>query len=77
MGMSTSDFQDEVKKKRLGAMGLSKEQVEGLIADRITARDNKDWARADAIRDELDALNVAVMDRADGCDWRVKLNAPE
>jgi cysteinyl-tRNA synthetase len=77
MGMSTMDFQDEVKKKRLGAMGLSKEQVEGLIANRITARDNKDWSKADAIRDELDALNVAVMDRADGCDWRVKLNAPE
>ena len=55
------------------ALGLSKEQVEGLIADRIAAREAKDWSKADAIRDELEELNVAVMDRVDGCEWRVRL----
>ena len=73
MGMSSADFQEEVKAKRMTAMGLSKSQVEGLIADRMAARESKDWAKADAIRDELEALNVAVMDRVDGCDWRVRL----
>ena len=73
MGMSTADFQEDVKNKRLTAMGLSKEQVEGLIADRIAARESKDWGKADAIRDELEKLNVAVMDRVDGCEWRVRL----
>ena len=34
----------------------------------------KDWQRADAIRDELDALHIVVMDRPDGSDWKVRLN---
>lgn len=49
-----------------------KARVEALIADRIAARTAKDWSRADAIRDELNALNVVVMDSADGATWRLK-----
>jgi cysteinyl-tRNA synthetase len=77
MRMSTAEFQDDVKRKRLGAMGLSQEQVETLISDRMAAREQKDWAEADAIRSKLEGLGVVVMDRQDGCDWRVKLQAPE
>ncbi len=45
-------------------------QVETLLADRADARDAKDWARADAIRDEIDALGVVVMDTPSGPTWR-------
>ena len=48
------------------------EQVEALIVQRTEARANKDWSRADAIRDELDALGVEVMDSASGTEWRRK-----
>ncbi|NNF58082.1 MAG: cysteine--tRNA ligase [Rhodothermaceae bacterium] len=48
-------------------------EVEQLIEKRNEARKAKDWARADAIRDELDALGVEVMDSADGSTWRRKL----
>jgi len=37
---------------------LSAEAVEDLIARRLKARTEKDWAEADRIRDELDALDV-------------------
>lgn len=37
-----------------------------LINDRVTARAEKDWARADEIRDELNAQGVTVADGADG-----------
>ncbi len=47
-------------------------RVDGLIAERIAARTAKDWGRADAIRAELTALNVEVMDSADGATWRMK-----
>jgi len=50
-------------------------RVEALIADRIAARASKDWARADAIRDELTALNVEVMDSAQGATWKMKESA--
>ncbi len=49
-----------------------KRRVEALIAARIEARAAKDWPRADAIRDELNALNVEVMDSATGATWRLK-----
>ncbi len=49
-----------------------KTRVEALIAARIEARAAKDWPRADAIRDELNALNVEVMDSATGATWRLK-----
>lgn len=47
-------------------------QVEALLVQRTEARAAKDWARADAIRDELDALGVEVMDTPAGPEWRRK-----
>ena len=74
MAMTSDEFMEEVKAKRLGALGVSREQVEGLLTERVAARSAKDWQRADAIRDELDALHIVVMDRPDGSDWKVRLN---
>jgi cysteinyl-tRNA synthetase len=47
------------------------ERVEQLIAAREQARADKDWARADQIRDQLSALKVVVEDGADGSSWRL------
>ena len=55
-----------------GADEELKTRVEALIAARIEARAAKDWPRAAAIRDELNALNVEVMDSATGATWRLK-----
>ncbi|HTX51382.1 MAG TPA: cysteine--tRNA ligase [Caulobacteraceae bacterium] len=49
-----------------------KARIDGLVADRVAARAAKDWARADAIRAELTALNVEVMDNAAGATWRIR-----
>ena len=48
------------------------EKVEALLAERKAARQAKDFARADAIRDELDALDIEVMDTPEGTKWRRK-----
>jgi cysteinyl-tRNA synthetase len=77
MGMSTADFHAEVKAKRLSAMGLSAEVIEGKLGERAAAREAKDWARADAVRDELEGLGIAVMDTAAGQEWRVRLQGAE
>lgn len=66
-------FFEEVKTKRLAAQGLDPAVIDGLIADRATARTDKDWARADALRDELDAKGIDVRDGADGVTWRVRV----
>ena len=43
--------------------------VEALLTERADARAAKDWPRADAIRDRLDALGVVVMDTPAGPVW--------
>ncbi len=50
------------------------ETVEALLAERRQARRDKDYARADALRDEIDALGIEVMDTSDGTTWRRKLS---
>lgn len=44
-------------------------KVESLIQDRLTARTNKEWSRADEIRDELISMGIAIKDGPDGTSW--------
>jgi cysteinyl-tRNA synthetase len=45
--------------------------VHGLLEERAQARSDKDWARADAIRDRLKAAGVEIEDTPDGPKWSV------
>ena len=47
-------------------------KIEELIAKRTEARAHKDWATADAIRDELTAMNIIIKDTPNGISWSVK-----
>ena len=46
-------------------------KIEELIAKRAQARANRDWAAADAIRDELKAMHIVIKDGKDGATWQV------
>ncbi|WP_341501523.1 cysteine--tRNA ligase [Gallaecimonas sp. GXIMD4217] len=46
--------------------------IEGLIAKRNQARAAKDWAAADAARDELTAMGIELEDGPSGTSWRKK-----
>lgn len=48
----------------------SSKQIEELIEKRSYARQKKDWAKADKIRDELKELGVEAIDTRDGTTWR-------
>ncbi len=48
------------------------EEVEKLIQERKDARGRRDFARADAIRGELDARNIVLEDTPSGTRWRRK-----
>lgn len=51
-------------------------EVEALIAERAAAKKAKDYARADAIRDELKARGVVLEDGSGGTTWRLSETAP-
>ena len=50
------DFLDQEQTRLLDQKGLSVEEIERLIAERNQARKEKDWARADVLRDRLNEL---------------------
>ena len=53
-----------------------KAKVEALLAERVAARQAKDWTTADRIREELTALNIVVMDGPQGATWRLGESDP-
>lgn len=51
---------------------LSKKGIEDRISERAEAKANKNWARADEIRDELAELGITLLDGPDGTTWEKK-----
>ena len=49
---------------------LSAEAIEALIGKRNKARADKDFATADAVRDELAAAGITIEDGASATRWR-------
>jgi cyanophycinase-like exopeptidase len=50
--------------------------VDALLAERVRARDARDWAAADAIRDRLLAAGVELHDTPEGTTWELRPAAP-
>ena len=55
---------------RGGAGSLSDEEIQALIEARRSARERRDWAEADRIRDALAADGVVLEDAAGATTWR-------
>jgi len=51
---------------------ISPEEIDRLIEARTQARQQKDWTRADAIRQQLADLDILLEDTPQGTIWRVK-----
>jgi cysteinyl-tRNA synthetase len=58
----SEDLRDEI---RAATLGVDKECIRDRITARAAARKRKDWAEADRIRDELDAMGIALKDSRD------------
>ena len=44
--------------------------IDAMVAARVAAKQGKNWAEADRIRDDLKALGIVVEDAAGGSSWR-------
>jgi len=51
---------------------IDADEINRLIAERVDARNNKDWQRADEIRDILTDKKVVLEDGANGTRWRIE-----
>ena len=49
-----------------------KTQIETLITQRQEARKAKNWAAADAIRDQLESMGILIKDTPQGVQWQKK-----
>lgn len=54
------------------ADGDARKKIESLIAKRVEAKKNKDWALSDAIRNELKAMGVTLIDTKTGVTWTME-----
>jgi cysteinyl-tRNA synthetase len=63
-----AEYAQDQKKRTMGEKGS--EDIDQLVDERFQARKNKDWARADAIRDQLKDMGIIIEDRPDGSRWK-------
>jgi cysteinyl-tRNA synthetase len=61
-----------IREKAAARRGIDPVEVEARIAERAAARKAKDFTRGDAIRDDLLARGVAILDGPEGTAWDVE-----
>jgi len=54
-----------------GANEILDKLISLLLTTRNEAKQNKDWATADKIRDELNSYGIAIKDTKDGSEWEI------
>lgn len=65
-----SEALQQLREKALRRAKLSEDEVVQKIEERNSARKNKEYEKSDAIRKELAALGIALMDSPQGTSWR-------
>ena len=75
LGLFVSDPAGWLKQqnlKGLQVLGLTEADLDAAIQERLEARGNKDFARADQIRDELVQKGIELLDSPAGTTWKIK-----
>ena len=65
-------YMDRQKKDGLKILGLLEEEILKLIEERNTARKNKDWKKADDIRNDLLSRGIVLEDTPSKTLWKIK-----
>jgi cysteinyl-tRNA synthetase len=65
-------YLNEQKKAGLRKLNLTEEEILKLIEERNRARRDKNWKRADEVRNELFAKGIVLEDTPSGTNWKLK-----
>jgi len=60
------------EKKESENNDISAKLIDMFLTMRVDAKNNKDWATADKIRNELTELGIIIKDTKDGFEWEIK-----
>jgi cysteinyl-tRNA synthetase len=63
---------DQAAPELVAAYSVTDEQINSLMAERERARKARNFARSDAIRNELAALGIVIEDSKEGARWKRK-----
>jgi len=66
------DFDENEKTRHLARIGMDIKELEKAMADRAEARKNRDFKKADAIRNDLLDKGIILQDSPGGTQWRIK-----
>ena len=72
-GMEPAAFFAELREKQARVQGVDVSWVEAQLQARLDAREAKDWAAADVIRDALLEKRIMIMDSPSGVTWRIQV----
>lgn len=65
-------YMDRQKKEGLKKLGFSEEEILKLVEERNVSRKNKDWKKADDIRNDLLSKGIVLEDTSSGTNWKLK-----
>ena len=69
----SNEYIANVKSSVLQQNNLTESDIESAINERAVAKQNKDWATADKIRDELLGKGIVLKDNPAGTTWDINL----
>jgi len=72
LGTPPTTWLERRRDRLIRQRGLDRERIGSMLAERDEARKAKDFARSDAIRDELLGLGVELRDGPAGTLWKVR-----
>ena len=72
LGLTAAAQKEREKTEAPAASDSFSAEIEALIEKRAQARAQKDWAAADAIRDQLAARHVVIKDTPNGVEWHIE-----
>lgn len=70
--LDAKTYLNDKKQAMLSQLDITEQEIDKLIAERLAARHDKDWAKSDEIRDTLLEQGIELKDGQDGTNWTVK-----